>query len=235
MEPAIRRAGRLADGYIRTRGGGLEPMKSDLHQAEEAARAAGRDASALAFAQLQNTFVWEDGDAWEVAGPYVKNQLGIYGGWAAGGDTPEKGFLLAPPDDGTMRQMTPAGTAQEVAHALRPMVDAFGGRKEFHLIVRLHYPGMDFHTSTGWLSVHVHRGGFPNINEQPSSIVVPAGQSLYFVSYWNDVQTSAGPCRDFDRVKVTLPDNTVPAEVAASGCLTPSSVDVGPVTRTPPS
>src|SRR5712691_3375488 len=148
MEPAIRRAGRLADGYIRTRGGGLEPMKSDLHQAEEAARAAGRDASALAFAQLQNTFVWEDGDAWEVAGPYVKNQLGIYGGWAAGGDTPEQGFLLAPPDDGTMRQMTPAGTAQEVAHALRPMVDAFGGRKEFHLIVSLHYPGMDFHTAS---------------------------------------------------------------------------------------
>ena len=106
MEPAIRRAGRLADGYIRTRGGGLDPMKSDLHQAEEAARAAGRDASALAFAQLQNTFVWEDGDAWEVAGPYVKNQLGIYGGWAAGGDTPEQGFLLAPPDEGTMRQMT---------------------------------------------------------------------------------------------------------------------------------
>jgi probable F420-dependent oxidoreductase len=147
-EPAIRRAGRLADGYIRTRGGGLEPMKRDLHQAEEAARAAGRDASSLAFAQLQNTFVWEDGDAWEIAGPFVKNQLGIYGGWAAGGDTPEKGFLLAPPDEGTMRQMTPAGTAQEVAHALRPMVDAFGSRKEFHLIVRLHYPGMDFHTAS---------------------------------------------------------------------------------------
>jgi uncharacterized protein DUF4232 len=97
------------------------------------------------------------------------------------------------------------------------------------------YPGMDFHTSSGWLNVRVHRGGFPNINQPPTRVVVDPGKSLYFVSYWNDVQTSTGPCAQFDRVKVTLPDNFVSAKVTSSGCLNARSVDVGPVTKTPPS
>jgi hypothetical protein len=94
---------------------------------------------------------------------------------------------------------------------------------------------MDFHTTSGWLNVQVHRGGFPNINQPPAPIVVRPGQSLYFVSYWGDVTTNAGPCKQFDRVKVTLPDNFVSAKVRASGCLNPLSVAVGPVTTRPPS
>jgi probable F420-dependent oxidoreductase len=148
VEPAIRRAGRLADGYIRTRGGEVDSMRRDLGFAEAAAREAGRDPSTLAFAQLQNTFVWEDGDAWEIARRYVPNQLGIYGGWAEGGDTPEQGFVLSPPDEETMRRLTPTGSPHEVVGLLRPMVEAFAGRREFHLIVRLHYPGMDFDTAS---------------------------------------------------------------------------------------
>ncbi len=98
------------------------------------------------------------------------------------------------------------------------------------------YPGMDFHASGGgWLDVHVHRGGYPDINVAPARVVVAAGHSLYFVSYWSDVDSNTGPCRDFDRVKVTLPDNFSSAKVAATGCLNPSSVRVGPVTATRPS
>jgi hypothetical protein len=96
------------------------------------------------------------------------------------------------------------------------------------------YPGMDFRTSSGWLGVHVHRGGFPNINEPPARVVLAPGQSLYFVSYWNDVTTNAGSCEQFDRVKVTLPDNFVSVKLASSGCLSRDSVDVGPVTESPP-
>jgi hypothetical protein len=47
-----------------------------------------------------------------------------------------------------MRKVTPAGDTHGVIHALRPIIEAFGGRKEFHLIVRLHYPGMDFETAS---------------------------------------------------------------------------------------
>jgi len=148
VEPAMRRAGRLADGYIRTRGGGVDRMREAFQIVEAGARSAGKDPSTLRMAQLQNTFVWEDGDAWEIAGQYVPNQLGIYGGWDAGGDTPEQGFVLAPPDEETTRKITPVGDAHEVVHALRPMIEAFAGRREFHLIVRLHYPGMDFDTGS---------------------------------------------------------------------------------------
>jgi hypothetical protein len=97
------------------------------------------------------------------------------------------------------------------------------------------YPGMDFHTSTGWLNVHVIRGqGFANVDYPPTSIVVLPGHSMYFVSDWGDVSGPAGLCLSFDRVKVTLPGNRVPVEVASSGCLDPVRVHVGPVTKTPP-
>ncbi len=91
------------------------------------------------------------------------------------------------------------------------------------------YPGMDFHASSGWLNEQVHRGGFPDIDGSPTTVVIQPGQSLFFVSYWSDVTTGGGSCRSFDRVKVTLPDNTVSSQIAATGCVTPGSVNVGPV------
>src|SRR5438132_96120 len=59
-DQAVRRAGRLGDGYIRSRGG-FDDAKGSLGLAEEGAREAGRDGSRLGFAQLQNTFVWDEG------------------------------------------------------------------------------------------------------------------------------------------------------------------------------
>jgi len=95
------------------------------------------------------------------------------------------------------------------------------------------YPGMDVHGPSGWLNLQVHRGGFADINGTPKHIVVRPGKSLYFVSYWSDVTTTTG-CTQFDQAKVTLPDNFVSNIVTATGCLTPDSVDVGPVTTTAP-
>jgi len=40
---------------------------------------------------------------------------------------------------------------------LRPLVEAFGSRKEFHLIVRLHYPGMDFDTASRAVELFAER------------------------------------------------------------------------------
>jgi len=96
------------------------------------------------------------------------------------------------------------------------------------------YPGMDFHTADGWLDVQVQRGGVAIVNDAPSSVLVQPGTSLYFMSLWGDVDTDAGPCKRFDRVKVTLPDNFTSARLAASGCLDPDLVRVGPVRATPP-
>jgi Domain of unknown function (DUF4232) len=98
------------------------------------------------------------------------------------------------------------------------------------------YPGMDFHAASGWLDARVHRGGsLPGTDQPPARVVLDPGESLYFVSYWSDVDTDAGPCKEFDRVKVTLPDNFKSVEVPSTGCLNPKSVRVGPVMSTPPS
>jgi len=146
VEAAVRRAGRLGDGYIRSRSG-LDTAKEALRLAEESAREAGKDPEALGFALLQNAFLWEDGDAWEVVREGVAHQLGVYPAWYAGADTPKRPLVVTPPDDEALRQTTPAGDRHVVLRALRPIVDAFAGRDEFHLVVRLHYPGMDFATS----------------------------------------------------------------------------------------
>ena len=96
------------------------------------------------------------------------------------------------------------------------------------------YPGMDFHAANGWLDVQMHRGGIDMINQPPAQVVLEPGKSLYFVSFWGDVDTDAGPCTQFDRVKVTLPDNFTSAQVDSSGCVDPGLVEVGPVTSSPP-
>ena len=96
------------------------------------------------------------------------------------------------------------------------------------------YPGMDFHAANGWLDVQVHRGGIDMINQPPAQVALEPGKSLYFVSFWGDVDTGARPCTQFDRVKVTLPDNFTSAQVDSSGCVDPGLVEVGPVTSSPP-
>jgi hypothetical protein len=98
------------------------------------------------------------------------------------------------------------------------------------------YPGMDFRSSGVWEDVHVHRGGgYRDTTEPPSRVVVPANGSFYFVSYWTDVTDQSGACKNFDRVKITLPDNFHSKQVASSGCVNPNRVSVGSVVASPPS
>ena len=147
VEDAVRRAGRLGDGYIRSRGG-LDHARDALAWAEDGARQAGKDPDALGFAQLHNAFVWDDGDAWDMVRAGANHQLGVYEAWREGADTPGQDTLEpATMDEALVRKLTPAGDPREVLRALRPWVDAFADRDEFHLVVRLHYPGMDVETA----------------------------------------------------------------------------------------
>lgn len=139
-ETSVRRAGRLGDGYILSRSR-LGDAHRNLAWAEEGAREAGRDPSQLGFAMLRNAFVRPQG-AWEEVLPGVSHQLGVYPAWAAGADTPGRDFEVHPPDEETMRTVTTAGDPEAVVRGLRPFVEAFGDRRDFHLILRLHYPGM---------------------------------------------------------------------------------------------
>jgi probable F420-dependent oxidoreductase len=146
-EPAVRRAGRLADGYI-TDADATDEVAPMLAHFDAAARQAGRDPDELGVALIRNAFVTRNGDdAWQVIGPGVAHQVGTYSAWEGGADTPEDDQLVPqPPDEQTMRGWTPSGTPEHVTGALRPLVDAFGHLR-LDLIVRLHYPGMGFETA----------------------------------------------------------------------------------------
>jgi alkanesulfonate monooxygenase SsuD/methylene tetrahydromethanopterin reductase-like flavin-dependent oxidoreductase (luciferase family) len=143
-EPAVLRAGRIGDGYIRTRSA-TDTWATALATAERGAREAGKDPTALGYAQLQNAFPWDDAESgWEVIASGAAHHLGVYAGWAAGSDTPGHGFFLGDIPEDVLRAMNPTGTPAEIAHLLRGMIEPFRDRSEFHLIVRLHYPGMGF-------------------------------------------------------------------------------------------
>jgi hypothetical protein len=70
-------------------------------------------------------------------------QLGTYEAWGNDADTPELDRLEpAVPSEDDLRLSTPAGTPEEVLAMLLPLVRAVEDRGA-HLVVRLHYPGMD--------------------------------------------------------------------------------------------
>jgi probable F420-dependent oxidoreductase len=144
-EPAIRRAGQIADGHV-SNADDLDAVRQAVAQMEEGARSAGHDPTALQLVLMQNAFVTDEGtDAWGLVRDGVMHQWGTYDAWDEEHDTPEHDALQpAQVDEAMARRSTPAGTPAEVAQALRPAVEAFGGRFEFELLVRLHFPGMGF-------------------------------------------------------------------------------------------
>jgi len=144
-EPAIRRAGELADGHV-SNAWELGAVRNAVGLMEDAARSAGRDPAALELVLMQNAFVTDGGsDAWGLVRGGVLHQWGTYDAWDEGHDTPEHDALQpAAVDEEEARRSTPTGTPAEVARALRPAVEAFGGRRGFELLVRLQFPGMGF-------------------------------------------------------------------------------------------
>src|SRR4029450_2320949 len=132
----------MADGYI-TDADAAEEVRPALSMLDESARSAGADPRSIGIALMQTAFVTSDPDAWEISRAGVAYQLGTYRAWEGAADTPEEDRLdPTPPDEETMRTLTPAGTPDEVLRALRPLVEAFGDR-ELHLIVRRHHPRSD--------------------------------------------------------------------------------------------
>ncbi len=149
---AVERAGRLADGYV-TDETGPDELRENLGLMDEAAKAVGRDPNQLSIVLLQNVFVSREGNAWRDGEPWtslrtgVAQQLGAYEAWDAGADTPDLDRLEPViPSDEDLRLSTPAGSPEEVLAALLPTVRELGGR-DLHLVVRLHYPGMDLETA----------------------------------------------------------------------------------------
>jgi probable F420-dependent oxidoreductase len=140
---AMRRVGRLADGYIAS-ATPAERLSRCLDVAESSAHAAGRDPAALGLALMQNVVVSTDPDPLSAfAGP-LSHRLGVYDAWGAGADTPDDDALEVPSlSREELERETTIGAPEAVADELRSILDGVTGRADVHLIVRLHYPGMD--------------------------------------------------------------------------------------------
>ena len=142
VDEAIRRAGRIGDGYISSRAEPRRVAQAFAMAAEERAKA-GRPGPPI-VAVLQNAFVTDEPERdWPMVRDGIGHQLGVYAGWRSGTDVPGVPLQVAPPDEDTIRRTTAYGRPAEVAEYLGSLADALGAYPESHLIVRLHYPGMD--------------------------------------------------------------------------------------------
>ncbi len=142
VDEAIRRAGRIGDGYISSRAQPERVEQAFAMAAEERAKAGHSGPPVVGL--LQNAFVTEDPERdWPLVRDGIGHQLGVYTGWRSGTDVKGKPLEVQPPDEATIRQTTAFGTADQVVEYLSPLVPVLTAYPESHLILRLHYPGMD--------------------------------------------------------------------------------------------
>lgn len=147
VDDAIRRAGRIGDGYISSRADASRVAESFAMASEERSKTG--KAGPPITAVLVNGYVTTDPERdWPLVRDGVGHQLGVYAGWRVGTDVPGKPLEVTPPDEKSIRSTTAFGTPEEVVAKLDPMVAALAPYPESHLIVRLHYPGMDLQAGT---------------------------------------------------------------------------------------
>ena len=147
VDDAIKRAGRLGDGYISSR---AQPdrVREAFRMAAEERAAAGHDGPPI-VALLQNAYVTEDPERdWPMIRDGIGHQLGVYAGWREGTDVEGKDLAIKPPSEEQIRATTAFGTPEEVAESLGPLAEILGEYPESHLILRLHYPGMTAEPAT---------------------------------------------------------------------------------------
>jgi alkanesulfonate monooxygenase SsuD/methylene tetrahydromethanopterin reductase-like flavin-dependent oxidoreductase (luciferase family) len=142
-EPAVRRAGELADGYL---GSALnaEMLTQRVGWLREELERGGRDPDAFEVAVHLPTFPWNGDDAWERV-----RESRWYVDWKYGDMAQARGRTGAPASpppvpaerEEQMRATTLHGRPEQVAERIRELVDAAGGR--LHYIARLYWPGMD--------------------------------------------------------------------------------------------
>jgi probable F420-dependent oxidoreductase len=141
VDDAIRRAGRIGDGYISSRAQ-IDRVREAFEMAAEERVKSGREGAPI-VGILQNAFVTEDPDRdWPMVRDGIGHQLGVYAGWREGTDVAGKPLQVKPPDDETIRRTTAYGTPAEVVDYLTPLAEVLGTYPEAHLVLRLHYPGM---------------------------------------------------------------------------------------------
>ena len=151
-EPAVRRAARLADGWM-ANAPDRDAFREQVGWLRAELGAAGRDPAAVEVAGHWPVFAWDGSDAFERVRPHLRYMLWKY-------DDSELargrlGPLSSPPpllpDEPISRPDAPPGSGarahlicgrpDEVAMGIRELAAIAGPR--FHFVARLYYPGMD--------------------------------------------------------------------------------------------
>jgi alkanesulfonate monooxygenase SsuD/methylene tetrahydromethanopterin reductase-like flavin-dependent oxidoreductase (luciferase family) len=141
-EVAVRRAGRLGDGYLSS-GTTPERLAERLAWVRDEALAAGRDPASVAPAIHQTVFAWREGDAWETV-----RDAAWYIAWKYADMADARGSRRAarPPkpsaeQEAALRARTIVGTPEEVADRIRAYRDVIGD--DGHFVFRSYFPGLD--------------------------------------------------------------------------------------------
>ena len=141
-EAAVRRAGRLADGYF---AGPVSPesLERRMTWAREEAVAAGRDAALISANLYRPTFAWRDGDAWERI-----RESAWYISWKYADMARARGArqLHRPPrmsadDEARVRAPTNVGSPEQVAEQIVRYRDILGDEGTY--MARANFPGLD--------------------------------------------------------------------------------------------
>lgn len=141
VDAAVRRAGRIGDGYLSSRADPAR-LRQMLAMAAEERSTAGLSGPPT-VGVLQNAFVTNDPERdWKAVREGIGHQLGVYAGWARGTDIPGRRLEVMPPPEEDIRRTTAFGTPEDVIAYLTPWVDELARYPDAHLVCRLHYPGM---------------------------------------------------------------------------------------------
>ena len=141
VDDAIKRAGRIGDGYISSRAT-PERVAQAFEMAAEERKKAGHEGPPI-VGLLQNAFVTNDPDGdWDMVYRGIGHQLGVYAGWRTGTDVPEKPLEVVPPAEDDIRRTTAYGTPDQVFGFLEPLAKLLGSYPESHIVLRFYYPGM---------------------------------------------------------------------------------------------
>ena len=146
---AIRRAGLLGDGFIRSRRGGNADLAGDVRAALAGVGDARRSAEDFEFVLLQNVGLVDRHapDRTDRVSASLAYQLGMYSALHDNDDTPGRGFQARAVPPSTVATAALWGTPRQVASALAALVVAVGPGRRCELVLRLSYPGMELSDS----------------------------------------------------------------------------------------
>ena len=143
-EPAVRRAGRIANGFLSSRAS-PEIFAVQAAWVREEAERAQRDPSSIVLGANVAVFAWPDAvEGWRLVRDHFHymrwKYLDMAGARARTGAVPAAP-PLTPADEDELKAGALVGTPEQVAEQILAYRDVAGD--DFHFVARLDYPGLD--------------------------------------------------------------------------------------------